>query len=105
MSVTESKAKSAKKASGKKITQAVQDALQAAIDAAQTEIVPLSDLIKSPLNVRTIPYSVDSVRSLADTIASVGLLQNLIVHTMPDGKSGVAAGGHAAVVRRRAYHG
>ncbi|WP_280713792.1 hypothetical protein [Leclercia adecarboxylata] len=35
----------------------------------------------------------DSVRSLAETIASVGLLQNLIVHDMDDGKSGVTTGG------------
>lgn len=93
MSVTDVKAKAPKKTSVKKPNKAELAALQAAIDAAQTEIVPLSDLVKSPFNVRTIPYSVDSVRSLAETIASVGLLQNLTVHDMEDGKSGVAAGG------------
>lgn len=93
MSVTDVKAKAPKKASTKKPTKTEMAAFQAAIDAAQTEIVPLSDLVKSPLNVRTIPYSVDSVRTLAETIASAGLLQNLIVHDMDDGKSGVAAGG------------
>ncbi|MFW7208655.1 ParB/RepB/Spo0J family partition protein [Enterobacter sp. BNK-13] len=93
MSVTESKAKAPKKNSVKKPNKAELAALQAAIEAAQTEIVSLSDLVKSPFNVRTIPYSVDSVRSLAETIASVGLLQNLIVHDMEDNKSGVAAGG------------
>lgn len=30
---------------------------------------------------------------MATSIKAVGLLQNLVVHTMPDGKSGVAAGG------------
>lgn len=93
MSVADVKAKAPKKTSVKKPNKAELAALQAAIDAAQTEIVPLSDLVKSPFNVRTIPYSVDSVRSLAETIASVGLLQNLTVHDMVDGKSGVAAGG------------
>lgn len=93
MSVTDVKAKAPKKASTRKISQAQEDALKAALEAAVVENVPLSDLVKSPLNVRTIPYSVDSVRGLADSIEALGLLQNLIVHTLADGKSGVAAGG------------
>lgn len=93
MSVTESKAKATRKASVRKITPAEQDAIKVALDAAPVEYVALSDLIKSPLNVRSIPYSVDSVRGLADSIEALGLLQNLIVHTLTDGQSGVAAGG------------
>lgn len=93
MSVTDVKAKASKKASSKKITQAQEVALKAALEAAEVEYVPLSDLVKSPLNVRTIPYSVDSVRGLADSIEALGLLQNLIVHTLADGQYGVAAGG------------
>lgn len=93
MSVTNVKAKAPKKASARKITKVQESALKAALEAAAVEHVPLTDLIKSPLNVRTIPYSVDSVRGLADSIEALGLLQNLIVHTLPDGKSGVAAGG------------
>lgn len=93
MSVTDVKAKAPKKASSKKITKAQEVALKAALEAAVIEYVPLSDLVKSPLNVRTIPYSVDNVRGLADSIEALGLLQNLIVHTLADGKSGVAAGG------------
>lgn len=93
MSVTDVKAKAPKKASSKKITQAQEVALKAALEAAEVEYVPLSDLVKSPLNVRTIPYSVDSVRGLADSIEALGLLQNLIVHTLADGQYGVAAGG------------
>ncbi|KKY64914.1 ParB/RepB/Spo0J family partition protein [Klebsiella aerogenes] len=93
MSVTDSKAKAPKKASSKKITKAQEEALKAALEAAVIEYVPLSALVKSPLNVRTIPYSVDSVRGLADSIEALGLLQNLIVHTLADGQSGVAAGG------------
>ena len=93
MSVTDVKAKAPRKTSTKKITQAQEDALKAALEAAVIEYVPLSALVKSPLNVRTIPYSVDSVRGLADSIEALGLLQNLIVHTLADGQSGVAAGG------------
>ena len=93
MSVTDVKAKAPKKASSKKITKAQEAALKIALEAAAVEYVPLSDLVKSPLNVRSIPYSVDSVRGLADSIETLGLLQNLIVHTLADGQSGVAAGG------------
>ncbi|SMG62046.1 ParB/RepB/Spo0J family partition protein, partial [Cedecea sp. NFIX57] len=93
MSVTDVKAKAPQKASSKKITKAQEDALKAALEAAVVEYVPLSSLVKSPLNVRTIPYSLDSVRGLADSIAALGLLQNLIVHTVAEGQSGVAAGG------------
>nr|CAC9195119.1 ParB-like nuclease domain [Escherichia coli] len=56
-------------------------------------MVPLSALVKSPLNVRIIPYPVESVREMADSILAVGLIQNLVVHSLPDGLSGVAAGG------------
>ncbi|MEZ6878313.1 ParB/RepB/Spo0J family partition protein [Enterobacter sp. KBR-315C3_2022] len=93
MSVTDVKTKAPKKASTKKITKAQEVTLKAALEAAAVEHVPLSELVKSPLNVRIIPYSVDSVRGLADSIEALGLLQNLIVHTLGDGKSGVAAGG------------
>ncbi|MFJ5983876.1 ParB/RepB/Spo0J family partition protein [Enterobacter cancerogenus] len=93
MSVENVKPKAPKKASSKKITKAQEVALKAALEAAVIEYVPLSSLAKSPLNVRTIPYSVDSVRGLADSIEALGLLQNLIVHTLADGQSGVAAGG------------
>lgn len=62
---------------------------------AQTEEqhVPLSALVKSPQNVRIVPYSAESVRELADSIKGIGLLQNLVVHALPDGLYGVAAGG------------
>lgn len=93
MSVTESKAKNPVKTSKKAVKPAAAAALKAALEAAQIEMVPLSALVKSPLNVRTIPYPVESVRDLADTIMSVGLIQNLVVHTLPSGQTGVAAGG------------
>ncbi|EMX13348.1 parB/RepB/Spo0J family partition domain protein, partial [Escherichia coli 174750] len=62
---------------------------------AQTEevSVPLASLIKSPLNVRTVPYSAESVSELAESIKGVGLLQNLVVHALPGDRHGVAAGG------------
>ena len=68
-------------------------ALKAALEVAQIEMVPLSALVKSPLNVRIIPYPPESVREMADSILAVGLIQNLVVHSLPDGLSGVAAGG------------
>ncbi|HAT3956478.1 TPA: ParB/RepB/Spo0J family partition protein [Kluyvera ascorbata] len=89
MSVANVKAKPAKKA--KKTV--ISAELKAALDAAVITYVPLSDLIKSPLNVRTIPYTADSVKRLANSIENLGLLHNLVVHPLPDGKSGVAAGG------------
>ncbi|VFT73981.1 DNA-binding protein [Klebsiella aerogenes] len=53
----------------------------------------MTALVKSPLNVRTIPYPVEKVRSMADSIEALGLLQNLVVHSLHDGQCGVAAGG------------
>ena len=93
MSVTESKAKAPVKTSKKSVNPAESAALKAALEAAQVEMVPLSGLVKSPLNVRTIPYPADSVREMADSIMAIGLIQNLVVHSLPDGMSGVAAGG------------
>ena len=55
MSVTESKAKTPAKTSKKVVKPAESAALKAALEAAQIEMVPLSALVKSPLNVRTIP--------------------------------------------------
>nr|WP_247595133.1 ParB N-terminal domain-containing protein [Salmonella enterica] len=81
MSVANVKAKAAKKATPKN---AVSAELKAALDAAIISYVPLSCLIKSPLNVRTIPYTADSVKRLANSIETLGLLHNLVVHALPD---------------------
>lgn len=91
MSVANIKAKPANKTNAKK--KVVSAELKSALDAAVIQYVPLSDLIKSPLNVRTIPYTADSVKRLANSIETLGLLHNLVVHALPEGKSGVAAGG------------
>jgi ParB family chromosome partitioning protein len=93
MSVTESKTKTPAKTSKKTVKPAESVALKAALEVAQIEMVPLSALVKSPLNVRIIPYPPESVREMADSILAVGLIQNLVVHSLPDGLSGVAAGG------------
>ncbi|EPL2251492.1 ParB/RepB/Spo0J family partition protein [Klebsiella aerogenes] len=93
MSATESKAKTAPKTSKKSLIAAEAEALKVVLDAAPIEYVPVMALVKSPLNVRTIPYPEEKVRSMADSIDALGLLQNLVVHSLPDGLCGVAAGG------------
>lgn len=83
MSVTESKAKTERKSSRKPAK--TQETVLSALLAQTEEVsVPLASLIKSPLNVRTVPYSVESVSELAESIKGVGLLQNLVVHTLPN---------------------
>ncbi|EAY0991624.1 ParB/RepB/Spo0J family partition protein [Salmonella enterica] len=92
MSVTESKTKTERKSSRKPAK--TQETVLSALLAQTEEVsVPLASLIKSPLNVRTVPYSAESVSELAESIKGVGLLQNLVVHTLPGDRYGVAAGG------------
>lgn len=93
MSVANVKAKAPKKTSAKKVTDAEQAAVKAALEAAPVEYAPLSVFVMSLLNARTIPYSTESIESMAATIKSVGLLQNLVAHELPDGELAVAAGG------------
>lgn len=96
MSVTESKAKTAKKASQKKaenMQTLAPDVLKSILDTTPVEYVQVQNLVISDLNARIIPYSQESVRGLAASIAAIGLLHNLVVHDMPDDKSGVACGG------------
>ncbi|MDP4020345.1 ParB/RepB/Spo0J family partition protein [Escherichia coli] len=92
MSVTESKAKNGYKSSHK-LSKAQETVLSALLAQTEEVSVPLASLIKSPLNVRTVPYSAESVSELADSIKGVGLLQNLVVHALPGDRYGVAAGG------------
>lgn len=93
MSVTPTASKTTKKSTTARAGEAAAQALKTALAATDIELLPLSSLVKSPLNVRTIPYAADSIRELADSIAAVGLLQNLVVHALDDGRFGVAAGG------------
>ena len=92
MSVTESKAKTERKSS-RKPSKEQETALSALLAQTAEVSVPLASLIKSPLNVRTVPYSAESVSELAESIKGVGLLQNLVVHALPGDRYGVAAGG------------
>ncbi|EBT2496092.1 ParB/RepB/Spo0J family partition protein [Salmonella enterica] len=92
MSVTESKAKTGRKSS-RKPSKEQETALSALLAQTEEVSVPLASLFKSPRNVRTVPYSVESVSELADSIKGVGLLQNLVVHALPGDRYGVAAGG------------
>ncbi|HFI7004406.1 ParB/RepB/Spo0J family partition protein [Escherichia coli] len=92
MSVTESKTKTERKSS-RKPSKEQETALSAQLAQTEEVSVPLASLIKSPLNVRTVPYSAESVSELADSIKGVGLLQNLVVHALPGDRHGVAAGG------------
>ena len=92
MSVTESKTKTERKSS-RKLAKTQETVLSALLAQTEEVSVPLASLIKSPLNVRTVPYSAESVSELADSIKGVGLLQNLVVHALPGDRYGVAAGG------------
>lgn len=92
MSVTEFKAKTGRKSS-RKPSKVQETALSALLAQTEEVGVPLASLIKSPLNVRTVPYSVESVSELAESIKGLGLLQNLVVHALPGERYGVAAGG------------
>ena len=92
MPVTKCEPETTRKASLKSVK--TQETVLSALLAQTEEVsVPLASLIKSPLNVRTVPYSAESVSELAESIKGVGLLQNLVVHTLPGDRYGVAAGG------------
>ncbi|KMV34100.1 ParB/RepB/Spo0J family partition protein [Franconibacter pulveris] len=93
MADANTKAKTASKSTRTRKSAAASEALAQALATAPVQYIPVNRLVKSPLNVRTIPYPADSVASLADSINAVGLLQNLVAHDMPDGFHGVAAGG------------
>ncbi|WP_167017785.1 ParB/RepB/Spo0J family partition protein [Candidatus Pantoea multigeneris] len=68
-------------------------AIERALEKVDIEMIPLSRLAVSPLNVRSRVYVQSRIDSLAATIQNVGLLHNLIAHDMPDGMLGVACGG------------
>ncbi|EKF7365802.1 ParB/RepB/Spo0J family partition protein [Salmonella enterica] len=92
MSVVKSEPDTTRKASRKSAK--TQETVLSALLAQTEEVsVPLASLIKSPMNVRTVPYSAESVSELAESIKGVGLLQNLVVHALPGDRHGVAAGG------------
>ncbi|NNS10004.1 ParB/RepB/Spo0J family partition protein [Erwinia sp. JH02] len=73
----------------KKETAAVEQVLA----QATSEMVTLSRLVVSAHQARRREHSAEHIRGIADSIAGVGLLQNLVGHIMEDGRIGVAAGG------------
>ena len=94
MSVTESKAVSTTRKAAKNPKNSAQSAaVEQALANTPVEMVPLSQLALSPLNVRKVSPDPVKLQELADSIRAVGVLQNLIVHLLPDGLLGTAAGG------------
>lgn len=94
MSITESKtASKTSKPAAKKTRTAISDAVEQALASAMIEMVPMSLLAHTALNVRKKMPDTEKLKELADSILAVGLLQNLVVYVMPDGLLGVAAGG------------
>lgn len=76
-----------------KVDKTVAAKVEQALSEVAVEMVPLSRLIISPLNVRKKVYVQSRIESLAGTIKNVGLLHNLIAHDMADGMLGITCGG------------
>lgn len=70
MPVTKCEPETTRKASRKSV-KTQETALSALLAQTEEVSVPLDSLIKSPLNVRTVPYSAESVSELADSIKGV----------------------------------
>ena len=54
--------------------------------------VPLADLYLSPLNPRQ-EHDADGLKALAESLVSIGLMQNLAGLRDPEGRVGIVAGG------------
>jgi len=93
MSVTESKAKPAKKATRKKATPVVSAELVSALESAEVRHASYSRLFIGELNSRLIPHTPEEIQGYADSILAVGLLQNLVVVECEDGRLEVVCGG------------
>ncbi|UZB34978.1 ParB/RepB/Spo0J family partition protein [Erwinia amylovora] len=68
-------------------------AVEAVLEKATLAYFPLSRLVKSPLQARRRPHTAEDIRDTAESIAGVGLIQNLAGHEMADGRIGICAGG------------
>jgi len=88
-----SKLKAPRRPAKAKADKAAAAAVEQALEKIDIEMIPLSRLAVSPLNVRSRVYVQSRIESLAATIKNVGLLHNLIAHDMADGMLGVACGG------------
>lgn len=62
-------------------------------DALESRQIPLASLYLSDDNVRKIPHSSSTIAALASSIATFGLLSDLLVSEAPDGRYAVEAGG------------
>ncbi|EBB6726187.1 ParB/RepB/Spo0J family partition protein [Salmonella enterica] len=96
MSVTELKAKKAKKSSPKTAARKADiqsDVLIAALDSAPIRYTAWSRLFIGDLNCRLIPHTPEEIRGYADSIFAVGLIHNIVVVECADGRLEVVCGG------------
>ncbi|WP_314723339.1 ParB/RepB/Spo0J family partition protein [Rahnella variigena] len=94
MSVTNVKAASKTSKAAKTPKRSAQNAaVEQALANTPVDMVPFSQLSLSPLNVRKAEPDAAKLQELAGSIRAVGVLHNLIVHRLPDGQLGAAAGG------------
>ncbi|MGP3159365.1 ParB/RepB/Spo0J family partition protein [Serratia marcescens] len=95
MSMTESKAPAKSKTTRPAKTtkkNALAEKIEAALAKAVRKTATLGQLVLTDLNVRKKKSSQASIEGLAAAIRSAGLLMNLVVFEMEDGRYGVAAG-------------
>ncbi|EPN2807037.1 ParB/RepB/Spo0J family partition protein [Serratia marcescens] len=95
MSTTESKAPTKGKTTRPAKTtkkNALSEKIEAALAKAVRKTATLGQLVLTDLNVRKKKSSQASIEGLAASIRSAGLLMNLVVFEMEDGRYGVAAG-------------
>lgn len=94
MSVTNTKAASKTSKAARTPKKSAQNAaVEQALANTPVKMVPFSQLALSPLNVRKAEPDAAKLQELAGSIRAVGVLHNLIVHRLPDGQLGAAAGG------------
>lgn len=82
----------AKSTRARKPTAAQTASIEAALAQSPLEMVAFADLADTEFNARLIPHTPEEIVSLATTIKAVGILQNLIVINLPDGRRGVVGG-------------
>ncbi|HGE8284096.1 TPA: ParB/RepB/Spo0J family partition protein [Serratia marcescens] len=95
MSMTESKAPTKGKTTRLAKTtkkNALTEKIEAALAKAERKTATLGQLVLTDLNVRKKKSSQTSIEGLAASIRSAGLLMNLVVFELDDGRYGVAAG-------------
>ncbi|VYU21337.1 hypothetical protein [Metakosakonia massiliensis] len=93
MAGANTKAKPVNKSTRSRKVPAVANAsLEAALANSPLEMVAFADLTDTEYNARIIPHTPEEIAGLAATIRAVGILQNLIVINLPDGRRGVVGG-------------